>query len=520
MDNQRYLSQSEAQKIIGKHRYKITSIQAYLRFVQESPRLNLPAEPKLIYKSEWRGWGNFLGIPILPPAHETKKELLAKFINDNNLFTYTLYLEARSKLPKTERTCYPGKPERLFGGSDGRFSSILWAFLSEGFYIERSLFERSLAATRSRLSYAETREIISRQAGCFNSSRSYRAFVRENPHLGLPPNPAVYFGASWRGWGEFLSAAQKIDFSEIERLIISYKIRTTAMWKKLRSEGKIPAEAPANIGGYILDNFSHKTPCFEALAERLLGDEGFYDYQTLKAKIEQAAEGGRLITSRPEYLAWVRGEIDPRIPSLPNEIYGSRQHDWIWQRERGWASLLRLPREMAARGRLRESGGRSENQLFLDLKSLQMLFSRSAPPRSKAELSAFIENYNSAIAPEDPRIPLDPLAYYQKSGGRPLSLEALMAASFMPRPTAAERSRSTTAERSHSTAAEHSRSPTRAGASFQDRQAASRKKSELAGGAADGLKIGQLPGFERRILKADGSERSETSKESAHHADR
>jgi len=241
---------------MSRRRFKFISFEEARRFARKlglsgrtewsaycaSPErpLHIPTNPNLAYRSEWKGWGDWLGTgntknSFLPFAEARRT---ARGLGLRSMAEY--YAAARGGmlpqgLPKDPRAAY-----RLSGWrSSGDWLGTL----------RRSTIEKR----RKRRPFTELLN-FARSLGLQSKADWFRWAMSANRPDDIPANPADSYQADgWKGWPHFLGTTNKKSGEVVYRKFTSARewarsqgLQSLADWTALTKSGRLPSDIPAS----------------------------------------------------------------------------------------------------------------------------------------------------------------------------------------------------------------------------------------------------------------------------------
>ena len=205
---------------------------------------DVASNPRLVYKKEWKGWGDWLGTGAIAPQLKNYRAF-----DKARKFVHTLDLSARSewqkfaksgKLPKD----IPNRPDHVYRDKGWKN----WGgWLGTGFIA---------TSKRIFLSFDKARKFA--QSLELKSQREWRLYVKSGKMpKNIPQNPARTYPKEWKSYGDWLGTGRIADqykvylqFKEARKearsLAKRYGIKTMSDWVQAKRDGKIPANIPAS----------------------------------------------------------------------------------------------------------------------------------------------------------------------------------------------------------------------------------------------------------------------------------
>jgi hypothetical protein len=202
--------------------------------------VDIPSNPQIAYRSEWKNWGDFLG------TNNTKNSFLpfsearplARSLGFHTMAAYRAAAQDGALplgLPKDPYAAYR---------NSGWQSSSDWLGTSHPSTHEKNRKKRSFTEL---LGFA-------RSLGLRSKSDWFRYAKAGDRPADIPVNPAdSYRGEGWQGWPHFLGTTNKKagevtyrDFIDGRGWARSQGLQSQDEWKALTKSGRLPPDIPAN----------------------------------------------------------------------------------------------------------------------------------------------------------------------------------------------------------------------------------------------------------------------------------
>jgi hypothetical protein len=251
-----WLGTGQARNVQSKQRYKFRSFEEARRFARKlrfsgrtewrlycasllRPR-DIPSNPQIAYRSEWKGWGDWLGTGNTKnsflPFSEARR--LARGLGFRKQAEY--YAVGRAGLlpqglPKDPRAAYHQSGWQSWGD---------WLGTNRQSTIEKR---------RKRRPFTEV-AAFARSLSLRSKSDWFRWAETANRPDDVPVNPAdAYQGDGWRGWAHFLGTTNKKpgdivyrDFIDAREWARAQGLRSQQQWSALTRSDRLPSDIPAN----------------------------------------------------------------------------------------------------------------------------------------------------------------------------------------------------------------------------------------------------------------------------------
>jgi hypothetical protein len=195
---------------------------------------NIPASPQLVYKKEWKGWGNFLGNGRI--ANQNKQYLP---------FKKAKLIVEKLKIKKKDNWfeyCKSGnKPDNIPANPPSVYKKE-WEGWGDWLRNEKDI---------KFVSYDNAKKIVLSLK--IKSLREWRKFLKSNQlPTGIPRDPPSVYKKEWEGWGDFLGTGniqpQQIPyrpFKEAKEFVRTLRIKNLKEWNEYVKSGNKPNDIPA-----------------------------------------------------------------------------------------------------------------------------------------------------------------------------------------------------------------------------------------------------------------------------------
>jgi hypothetical protein len=185
----KYKTFEEAKKFISKYKFK--KREDFWKYSSKLP-LDFPKAPDILYKSFWKGWGDFLGNNFIATQNREylSYKLARKFALKLKLKTYTEWLKFKklpSNIPRNIKIIYKKEWQGLEH------------FFGPTFKILRRKFRN----------YSEAKVFVFPKN--FKSQLEWKKYIKNNIlPADMPRNPDfTYKNNGWKGWSDFLGTSTK-----------------------------------------------------------------------------------------------------------------------------------------------------------------------------------------------------------------------------------------------------------------------------------------------------------------------
>ena len=202
---------------------KIVSQSEYKKFVKNKPtNLNnlLPSNPNVIYKNQWKNWGDFLGTGAIA-ARDMKYWSFSrakKYIQKLNL----------SSGQEFKRLCKEGKIPK------GIPTTVQSTYRNKG-WVSMSDFLGSIHRHNVKyISFIKAKKIVLNYQ--FTTVEEFKKYFRKNVNelnkLNLSFSPdKTYKNKGWKNWGDFLGSSRNyLNFKEARKFILKENINSLREW--------------------------------------------------------------------------------------------------------------------------------------------------------------------------------------------------------------------------------------------------------------------------------------------------
>ena len=195
---------------------------------------DIPANPQLVYKKEWSGWGNFLGTGRI--ANQDKQYLPFKKAK--------LIVQKLTIMKKDEwyDYCKSGDKPNDIPANPSSVYKKEWTDWGDWLRNEKSI---------KFVAYTHAKKIILSLK--IKSLREWKKFLKSNQlPKGIPRDPPSVYKKEWMGWGDFLGTGniqpqqiQYRSFKEAREFVRTLKIKNVKEWNEYVQSGNKPDDIPA-----------------------------------------------------------------------------------------------------------------------------------------------------------------------------------------------------------------------------------------------------------------------------------
>jgi hypothetical protein len=222
---------------------RLASMREWRRYCASPQRpVDIPTNPQVAYRSEWKSWGHFLGTgntknSFLPFP---KAQSIARGLGLQTMAAYRDAARARA-LP-------PGLPKDPYAAyrNSGWQNSKDWLGTSHPSTHEKNRMKRR---------FAELLPFV-RSLGLRSKTDWFRWAKSGDRPADVPANPAdSYEGEGWQSWPHFLGTTNKKagkvvyrDFNAACEWARSQGLQSQAEWKAFAASGRLPEDIPARPG--------------------------------------------------------------------------------------------------------------------------------------------------------------------------------------------------------------------------------------------------------------------------------
>jgi len=221
------------------HSLKLKSYKHWARYCKSGKKpIDVPSAPDKSYKTEWKGWGDWLGTGTVATY---QRQFLS--FKDAREFVHKLKLKGRSEWElyrKSEKkpSNIPTNPNTIYKKEWKSFGD----FLGTGSIAPKD---------KEFLEFEEAREFI--QSLHLQSVKDWREFLKSEKNPGnLPSNPeGIYKNKGWISWGDFLGTGniapfniEYKSFAEAKtlyrKLAKEYGLKNFSDWRRFTKTHKLP----------------------------------------------------------------------------------------------------------------------------------------------------------------------------------------------------------------------------------------------------------------------------------------
>jgi superfamily II DNA or RNA helicase len=293
--------------------------------------VNLPRRPDSAYRTEWQGWGDFLGTGLVASwlreyrSYQQARDFAVKLglINQGEWFQYTKEASLPLDIPKAPHMTYKNKGWQGWGeflgtGNIANFNRVFWDFETARAYVH------SL-----RISKKEELKELARKG-------------QLPPEIPTNPN-RTYVNSGWKGWGDWTGTGNIASFNRKYRPFVEarsfargLKLNGWSEWRSYVKNTGLPPDIPANPHGvYEFEGWQH------------IGDWlGMPNYQPRVLKAREFQEARAYVhklgfTTVKQWKDYSKTKERPSdIPKSPETVYANKGfvdlYDWIGSRPNQW----------------------------------------------------------------------------------------------------------------------------------------------------------------------------------------
>jgi superfamily II DNA or RNA helicase len=179
----KYVSFSEAKKIIKK--FKINTKTEWGKFVKGDKKpFEIPSSPRTVYKSAWKGWGDFLGTGTIAPQNKKyiSYKTAQKIIAQKNISSWKEFnsFKNSSTFPKN----FPSAPQVVYKKEWKDFHTFLG---------KRKIKYLDFKSSRDAVRKLDLRK-----------QKEWQIYSKTKRPPEIPSNPSRFYENEWKGWADFL----------------------------------------------------------------------------------------------------------------------------------------------------------------------------------------------------------------------------------------------------------------------------------------------------------------------------
>ena len=300
---------------------KLKNQEEWRRYYKSTTRPSgIPTNPDKVYRTEWKGWGDFLGTGRI--ASQDMKFLsfdrAKEIVHSLGLKTQTEWKEycKSAKRPKD----IPSNP-----GGTYRTEWKGWGdWLGTGSIADQYKTYRNFNAARSYI----------RSLG-LKSQNEWREFVRSGKKpCDIPSNAPRTYKKEWKGMGDWLGTGTVASydkkfrsFSDARNFAHNTGLKSQSEWRKFCTSGERPADIPSNPSD-IYRNEWISWGDFLGTGRVNFKDQEHRQFEKAKSFVRSLK-----LKSREEWLKYVTsGQKPSDIPADPYKLY---KKEWI-----SWGDFL------------------------------------------------------------------------------------------------------------------------------------------------------------------------------------
>jgi superfamily II DNA or RNA helicase len=285
--------------------------------------LDIPTNPQVAYRSEWKGWGDFLG------TGNTKNSFLP--LPEARSLTRTLGLHTKAEYDALARA---GElPQGLPKDPYAAYRQSGWQNWSD--YLGTSR-QSTVEIGRKKRPFAELLK-FARSLGLKSKTDWFRWAMSGNRPDDVPANPAdSYQKEGWQSWPHLLGTTNKKageviyrDFTDVREWARTQGLQSKDEWKALAKSGRLPPDIPRNPWHVYRGKGWTTVGDFLGKGERHSKNRKWRPLAEAKEYIRTL----RLRTWKQWTALCKSGDLPPDIPTDPAKVYkGLGWHsrgDWL-----------------------------------------------------------------------------------------------------------------------------------------------------------------------------------------------
>jgi len=223
------------------HKLKLKGKSDWEKYCSSDKKpLNIPRNPYMVYKKDWKGWGDWLGTGTIAPQNR-------KYLPFEEARKYVHSLHLHSKVGWIKFLKSNEKPDDIPATPDRVYKNKGWKGLGDWlgtgtiapFNIQFKKFEEARQ-------YAQSLKL--------KSHTEWTKFSKSGKRPGdIPGSPEkVYKNKGWKGYGDWLGTGRIADqdkqyrsFTETKKFIRSLGLKSRREWYDYVKSGKKPDDIPA-----------------------------------------------------------------------------------------------------------------------------------------------------------------------------------------------------------------------------------------------------------------------------------
>jgi superfamily II DNA or RNA helicase len=292
---------------------------------------NLPRRPSSAYRSQWKGWGDFLGTETIaswlrkyrPYTEARQYAITLRLKNQSEWRSYCANNLIPVDIPKAPHLTYKkpvwqGWGDFLGTGNIANFNKVFWEYNKARNYV-----------LKLRLSKKDEFKDLATQ-GLLPS--------------GVPTNPnRTYAQTGWQSWGHWLGTNSVATFNksylpyqEARAFVHQLKLRNWTEWRQYKKLHRLPNDVPAN------PHQVYKSKGWIDMGDWL----GSKNYQPKVNRARDFNEARKFVRSLQlksinEWQAFANSTLRPNdIPKSPSTVYANSGFvdlfDWIGKSKNRW----------------------------------------------------------------------------------------------------------------------------------------------------------------------------------------
>ena len=204
----------------------ITTKSQFNKWSKSKRPSNFPSSPERVYKTEWNGWGVFLGTGRKREKNFMNYKEAQQLIKLEGITTKSQFNKwSKSKRPSN----FPSSPGRVYKTEWNRWG----AFLGTG-----------------RMDYKEAQQLMKLEG--ITTKSQFNEWSKSKRPSNFPSSPERVYKTEWNGWGVFLGTGRKrgknfMNYKEAQQLIKLEGITTKSQFNEW-SKSKRPSNFPSSPG--------------------------------------------------------------------------------------------------------------------------------------------------------------------------------------------------------------------------------------------------------------------------------
>ena len=311
-----YLPYQEARKSV--HRLGLKSYSDWKNYCKSGKKPNsIPSIPEEVYKSEWEGWGDFLGTG-------RKAQFKGEYRSFKSAREYIQSLGLKNQEEWRQYTKGGKKPDDIPAGPGCYYKDKGWKGMGDW------LGTGAVASFNKKFrTFASSQEFV-RHLG-IKSMAEWKGYVKSGKKPDdIPTNPDNYYKTEWKSWGDWLGTGfvayqdrKYADFEQARKLTHKLRLKSREDWTKYAMSKDRPQVIPADPSKIYRDKWIGWGDWLGTgtIAPK---DKKFLPFAKARAIIQ-----AQRLSSIAKWSKYIKlGNKPDSIPSNPDNYYKTEWKSW------------------------------------------------------------------------------------------------------------------------------------------------------------------------------------------------